>query len=109
MVSTDHAPLLNVAYWPKPSWTPSEGQQLKSLLLFFDGIAVLTTDPHRNDVFEEDPVVAQPLAECGLLRLLEAETLLGAEYLKDFQSFTRAVFDNMWSILGRRSKRRRAI
>ena len=41
---------------------------IKSLLLFFDGIALAIPTENAERLIESDPVLAQPLAELGLLR-----------------------------------------
>jgi hypothetical protein len=41
---------------------------IKSLLLFFDGIALAVPSARADQLIESNPVLAQPLAELGLLR-----------------------------------------
>lgn len=45
------------------SWSRYEGDRIKSLLLFFDGIALLAPEYMQDRAFEVDPVLAEPLAE----------------------------------------------
>lgn len=68
--------LREVAYFRRPSWSPWEGQRLKSFLLFFDGIAVLAGEGFKTEAIERDKVFAGPLADQGLLHVLDAATLV---------------------------------
>jgi hypothetical protein len=65
-----------VAYLHEPYWLSDESDWVKSLLLFFDGIALLVPDYMREQPLESDPVLAQPLAELGLLHRLSPESLV---------------------------------
>ena len=69
-------PLLDVAYLHEPYWSPGQGDWIKSLLLFFDGVAVLVPDYMRDRPLFTDPTLAQPLADQGLLHRLSPETLV---------------------------------
>jgi len=69
-------PLLDVAYHHEPYWSPGQGDWIKSLLLFFDGVAVLVPDYMRDRPLFTDPTLAQPLADQGLLHRLSPETLV---------------------------------
>ena len=71
-----NAPLLDVAYLHEPYWHPDEGDWVKSLLLFFDGVAILVPDYIRDRPLFTDPTLAQPLADHGLLHRLSPETLV---------------------------------
>ena len=73
---TAKVPLLDVAYHHEPYWRPDEGDWIKSLLLFFDGIAILVPDYMRDRPLFTDPSLAQPLADLGLLHRLSPETLV---------------------------------
>jgi hypothetical protein len=68
--------LTEVAYYHEPYWGPSRGDWIKSLLLFFDGVALLVPDYMRDRPLLADPTLAQPLAEQGLLHRLSPETLV---------------------------------
>jgi hypothetical protein len=61
-------------YYPGPMWY--SGDSLKTLLLFFDGIALLVPTYLKNKPEEQDPVMVGPLREAGLLHILEPETLV---------------------------------
>lgn len=58
----DKAPLLDVAYHHEPYWHAHQSDWIKSLLLFFDGVAVLVPDYMRDRPLFTDPTLAQPLA-----------------------------------------------
>lgn len=68
--------LREVAYYHEPYWTPGRGDWIKSLLLFFDGVAILVPDYMRDRPLLTDPTLAQPLADQGLLHRLSPETLV---------------------------------
>lgn len=72
----DHAMLREVAYYHEPYWGPSQGDWIKSLLLFFDGVALLVPDYMRDRPLLTDPTLAQPLADQELLHLLSPEALV---------------------------------
>jgi hypothetical protein len=78
--------LRDVAYHYESYWSTGRGDWIKSLLLFFDGVALLVPDyMHERPLFS-DPTLAQPLAEQGLLHRLSPETLVDqatAEALTD--------------------------
>ncbi len=63
-------------YYPGPVWY--SGDQVKNLILFFDGVALLVPEYIRDKPFLEDPALATGLAEHGLLEILEPETLIDA-------------------------------
>jgi hypothetical protein len=68
--------LREVAYHHEAYWGPGRGDWLKSLLLFFDGVALLVPDYMRDRPLLTDPTLAQPLADQGLLHRLSPETLV---------------------------------
>ena len=63
-------------YYPAPYWLPTETDKLKNLLLFFDGIAILLPRYMAGRERVADPVLADPLREMGLLKILEPETFV---------------------------------
>lgn len=69
-------PLRDMAYHYGPYWLGAQGDWFKTLLLFFDGIAVTVPDYMREMPLMTDPVLAQPLAERGLLIRLSPEELI---------------------------------
>jgi hypothetical protein len=85
--------LPNVAYISEPYWHPQEGDRLKSLLLFFDGIALLVPDYIRDRPLRTDPTLAQPLDDLGLLHRLSPESLVD-------QSVTDSLVDLLDTLLG---------
>jgi hypothetical protein len=55
-------------YYGYPVWNEEFADWVKSLLLFFDGIALTLPSTEMEQLIEFDPVLAQPLAEQGLLQ-----------------------------------------
>jgi hypothetical protein len=68
--------LRDVAYLHEPYWDFGHGDWIKSLLLFFDGVALFVPDYMYERPLFTDPILAQPLAEQGLLHRLSPETLV---------------------------------
>lgn len=64
-------------YYPGPVWSSSD--QIKNLILFFDGIALLVPEYLREKPFLSDPALATGLAGSGLLEILEPEKIIDAE------------------------------
>lgn len=60
-------------YYPEPYWLAQEGSWIKSLLLFFDGVAILLPSYMRGREFVADPTLAGPLTDHGLLKVLEPD------------------------------------
>jgi hypothetical protein len=60
-------------YYPEPYWLAQEGSWIKSLLLFFDGIAILLPNYMHGQELVADPSLAEPLTDQGLLTVLEPE------------------------------------
>jgi hypothetical protein len=60
-------------YYPEPYWLAREGAWIKSLLLFFDDIAILLPEYMRGRHIQADPSLAEPLEDHELLRVLEPE------------------------------------
>lgn len=63
-------------YYPEPYWLAREGGWVKSLLLFFDEIAILLPAYMRGRHVLADPTLAGPIEDRGLLRVLEPETFV---------------------------------
>lgn len=59
-------------YYPNPVW--SHGDWIKSLILFFDGIALLVPSYMRDRPERSDPAIVAGLREKGLLEIIEPET-----------------------------------
>ena len=66
-------------YYPAPYWLSDEGDWIKSLLLFFDEVAILLPDYMRGRQRAADPSLAGPLEEQGLLRILEPKEWIDTE------------------------------
>ena len=58
-------------YYPAPYWGLEDSGWIKSLLLFFDDVAILLPDYMYGRHTDADPTLAEPLEDRGLLRLLE--------------------------------------
>ena len=66
-------------YYPEPYWLADEGSWIKSLLLFFDEIAILLPSYMYGRHLVADPTLAEPLEDRGLLRVLEPASFVDAE------------------------------
>jgi hypothetical protein len=66
-------------YYPEWHWRPDEHSWVKSLLLFFDEIALLVPDYKRYEPAALDPEVAGALQDAELLRIIEPEWFVDAE------------------------------
>ena len=58
-------------YYPAPYWGFGESEWVKSLLLFFDQIAILLPDYMYGRHQAADPTLVEPLEDRGLLQVLE--------------------------------------
>ena len=64
-------------YYPAAHWyTDATSDWVKTLLLFFDGVATLVPYDMRKRVIEDDPAVAGVLVDQGLLQLLNTDDVL---------------------------------
>ncbi len=66
-------------YYPAPYWRMREGSWIKSLLLFFDEVAILLPDYMYGRQRQADPTLSGPLEDLGLLRVLEPNDWVDAE------------------------------
>lgn len=66
-------------YYPEWHWHPDEHGWVKSLLLFFDEIALLVPDYKRHQPANMDPELAGALEDANLLRIIEPEWFVDAE------------------------------
>ena len=66
-------------YYPAPYWSSQEGGWIKSLLLFFDEVAILLPDYMYGRHTVEDGTLTEPLEERGLLRVLEPKEWVDQE------------------------------
>src|SRR5919198_4204008 len=63
-------------YYPEPYWLAHEGGWVRSLLLFFDEIAILLPEYMRGRHILADPTLAGSIEDRGLLRVLEPESFI---------------------------------
>ena len=66
-------------YYPAPYWVSAEGDWIKSLLLFFDEVAILLPDYMHGRHRAADPSLVGPLEERRLLRVLEPKEWIDKE------------------------------
>jgi len=66
-------------YYPEPYWLAHEGSWIKSLLLFFDGVAILLPDYMSGRELVADPSLVEPLSDRGLLKVLQPEWFVDDE------------------------------
>ena len=64
-------------YYPGPMWRGSDW--IKTLILFFDGIGLLLPNYMQGKPEYEDPTIALPLKDKGLLHILEPEKIVDKE------------------------------
>ncbi len=72
------APEIGYIY-PAPYWRLGDHDWVKSLLLFFDQVAILLPDYMYGRHYQADPTLVGPLEERGLLRILEPGAWIDAE------------------------------
>src|SRR5712692_4878066 len=61
-------------YYPGPMWRGSDW--IKTLILFFDGVGLLLPNYMKGKPEFEDPAIALPLKDRGLLHILEPEKIV---------------------------------
>ena len=66
-------------YYPAPYWRSAESGWIKSLLLFFDEVAVLLPDYMYGRHRDADFTLVEPLEERGLLQVLEPKEWVDQE------------------------------
>lgn len=66
-------------YYPEPYWPSGEIAWLKTLLLFFDQVAILLPEYMYGRHTIVDPILSGPLEEMGLLVILRPETFVDQE------------------------------
>lgn len=92
---------LEVAYYyPAPFWTANEGSWIKSLLLFFDRIAILLPDYMYGRHIAADPSLAGPLEDLGLLEILDPSDWVDQEMTETLSRTTldmveAGIFDDL--------------
>lgn len=90
-------------YYPEPYWLAGEGGWVKSLLLFFDEIAILLPEYMRGRHVIADPTLAGPIEDLGLLRVIEPETFVDAATAAQLAEVIEALiegggFDDLGSV-----------
>ena len=63
-------------YYPNPMW--SNGDWIKNLILFFDGVALLVPDYMQNRPEQQDPAIVAGLEEHGLFHIIHPEEVVDA-------------------------------
>jgi hypothetical protein len=61
-------------YYPNPFWY--DGNWIKNLVLFFDGVAILVPQYMKNRIDESDPAIVAGLREHDLLKVIEPESAI---------------------------------
>lgn len=87
-------------YYPAPYWGPAEGGWVKSLLLFFDQVAILLPGYMYGSHRLADPSLAGPLEDAGLLRVVEPNHWLDQELAEGLaevmvELITNGAFDDL--------------
>ena len=87
-------------YYPAPYWGHRESDWVKSLLLFFDQVAILLPSYMHGRHVIADPTLAGPLEERGLLRVLDPDEWVDegmANHLAEIvvELLTSGVFDDL--------------
>jgi hypothetical protein len=75
----DETPPETAYYYPEWHWTEAEHGWVKSMLLFFDEIALLVPDFKSHEPGMLDPVLTGPLEERGLVRQIAPEDFVDYE------------------------------
>ena len=87
-------------YYPAPYWCAPEGEGIKSLLLFFDEVAILLPDYMYGRHISASPALAAPLEERGLLRILEPNEWVDSQMTQQLADvildlLAQGVFDDL--------------
>lgn len=87
-------------YYPAPYWALRDVEWIKSLLLFFDDIAILLPDYMYGRHKVADPILAESLEERGLLRILEPQNWVDEEITNKLSEvvielLTNGIFDEL--------------
>ncbi|KOV13100.1 hypothetical protein ADK60_30785 [Streptomyces sp. XY431] len=78
-MSTEGAPLELAHYYPGWIWDDASVGRMKSLLLYFDGFALLLPEHHFETTVAREARLAGPLYAAGLLHNLEPDSWLDAD------------------------------
>jgi len=87
-------------YYPAPYWPAEESSWVKSLLLFFDRIAILLPGYMYGRHSVADPSLVEPLTDRGLLEVLEPATWIDQALTEELATvlvelLTAGVFDEL--------------
>ena len=87
-------------YYPAPYWSLREGTWIKSLLLFFEEVAILLPHYMYGRHQAADPTIAKPLEERGLLRVIEPNEWIDAKMANQLaevivELLTNGMFDDL--------------
>ena len=87
-------------YYPAPYWQMHESNWVKSLLLFFDQVAILLPDYMYGRHQSADQTLVEPLEEIGLLQVLEPSNWIDEKMAKQLaniilDTLNRGVFDEL--------------
>ena len=87
-------------YYPAPYWMLHESDWVKSLLLFFDQIAILLPDYMYGRHEAADPTLTGHMEDRGLLRVLEPREWIDEEMANQLAEIivgllTDGAFDNL--------------
>ena len=87
-------------YYPQPFWTTKESDWVKSLLLFFDDVAILLPDYMYGRHTQADHALSGPLEERGLLRVIEPKDWVDNEVTEKLaevivELLTNGAFDQL--------------
>lgn len=87
-------------YYPAPYWGWNESGWVKSLLLFFDQVAILLPDYMHGRHAAGDPSLVEPLEELGILRVLEPSLWVTDEVASELATvivdlMTNGAFDDL--------------
>ena len=85
----------NIAYYyPPPYWRLREADWIKSLLLFFDRIAILLPGYMYGRHRTGDPTLAGPLEDMGLLEILEPAEWVDGEVTRRLADIVTGLVDD---------------
>ena len=87
-------------YYPAPFWGSSESGWIKSLLLFFDEIAILLPSYMHGRHRVADPSLVEPLEDYGLLRVLDPNQWIDKKMVNQMSEIivdmlTNGTFDDL--------------
>lgn len=87
-------------YYPEPFWRGDQGGRLKTLLLFFDQLAILLPAYMYGRHTAADPTLAGPLEDMGLLTILRPEAFVDQEVTESLaeamvELLTAGAFDDL--------------